>query len=204
MAAKILTKSEFARHRGVRPSAVGNWIRRGHLKAPAITEDGKIDVKLADEQISGVVDPIRAARAKTRVPDRPVPRAARQHAKAARTGRKPLPPPPPSAADQAGAQLLQARALMATVEAERKRRELELDRGRYTLAAEAEAAWARALTGFLVDVEQSLADLAATLALDQQQRVQLRRWWRNRRLAAADKNRLAAAEAPQLVEDTAA
>jgi hypothetical protein len=52
MADEILSKSEFAVRRSVRPAAVSNWIVRGQLTAPAVRSDGKIDVALAEAQLA--------------------------------------------------------------------------------------------------------------------------------------------------------
>jgi len=45
------TSSGFARRLNVEPAAVSLWISRQKLTAPALREDGTIDVKLAVEQL---------------------------------------------------------------------------------------------------------------------------------------------------------
>ena len=195
----VMTKSGYAVHRGVKPAAVTNWIARKRLTSPALREDGKVDVALADQQLDAKVDRTLSASAKRRVTTKPK-AAPRQPASTV-----PAPRDPALVAQEAAqARLLEARALSAMVDAERKRRELEAERGRYLIAEDAKAAWGRALSEFLLQVERSLPDLAITLGIDATGRVALRRWWRNRRVVAAETNRLAAAAAPEFVEDTAA
>jgi hypothetical protein len=105
---------------------------------------------------------------------------------------------------QASTQLLRARALSASVDAERKRRDLMAERGKYLLTAQAEADWARVLTALLQNVELSLADLALSLGLDREKALALRRWWRDQRLRAAEHHRSAAEVEPQFIEDVIA
>ena len=178
MSGEIFTKSGYARRIGVRPSAISNYIARRQLTPPAVRADGTIDAALADQQLDIRLDTIRRA-------SRPAPAA-----------------PAAEPIDfSSGRDLLRARALSASVAAERSRRALEHERGRYALSEDVAAEWARALAGFLVEVERSLPDLAHTLQLDHQQTVTLRRWWRQQRAEAAERNRLAAAAEPVLVGD---
>jgi len=135
---QILTKAEFARTHGVKPTAVSNWIARGHLTAPALRADGTIDVALAEEQLGKRIKPVYQAAAMTR---------STPSTSAADAGDLAWAP-----SQQASLQLLKARALTASVEAERKRRELMAERGRYMPAAGVEAAWACTLSAFLTDV----------------------------------------------------
>lgn len=185
----VVGKSEFSRIVGVKPATVSNWIARQKLTAPALRADGKIDVELATQQLGRTVQPVNAASAQQRY-------AAEGTGAAADPGWSPR--------DAAASQLLRARALSASIDAEHKRRELYAERGKYVLRAEAEVAWARTLSAFLLNVEQSLTDLGMSLGLDRQQLVALRRWWRNQRARAAEQNQLAAAAEPEFVEDTAA
>lgn len=189
--AEILSKSAYARVTGVNPAAVSNWIRRGQLTSPALRTDGKINRELADQQLGHRLAPVMsAARRAAPADDRPIPSS---------TGG-----PAWSPSNQASLQLLRARALDASVRAERSRRELNQERGRYTLTEEAQVEWAKTLSAFLLNVEQSLADLATTLRLDREGVMELRRWWRNQRAQAAGDNREKAAGLPQFIEDNGA
>lgn len=188
---------------GVKPVTVSNWIARGKLTAPALREDGRIDVALARKQIEGRVNQVAVAALNRRhAMERPKGKPGWPRGRPRKEPRKA--PAPPDPREQANDRLLEARALSAHVDAERKRRDFEAERGRYTLTAEAQAAWARVLAIFLQEAEQSLADLALSLGLDRQQLVTLRRWWRNQRAKAAEANRAAGAGVPEFVEDSAA
>jgi len=111
----------------------------------------------------------------------------------------------PSTADtRAAAQLLRARAMSASVDAERKRRAFNLERGRYLLADQAEAEWNKAIAKFLLQIEHSFPDLAVELGLDRAKTAALRRWWRNQRTKAADEFAASTADLPEFVEDNAA
>jgi hypothetical protein len=214
----VMTKTEFAAHRGVTQAAVTNWIARQRLTAPSLRDDRKINVALADQQLDAKIDRTLSASAKRRVTTKPKVTPRKQRRPGAKPtgyappkstgGIGPTPPVPRDPAlvaqEAAQARLLEARALSASVDAERKRRELQAEQGRYTLAAEAQAAFAKTLSAFLIGVEQSLADLALELCLDGASRVALRRWWRNQRVAAAEVNRLALASTPEFMTDTAA
>ena len=183
--AEILTKTQFAGVLGVNPAAVSNWIRRQRLTPPAVRADGRIDADAARAQLGRTLDPVQ--------------RAIRQPS-AAPTGGADW-----SRDGQASTQLLRARALSASVAAERSRRDLMAERGKYMLTAEAEAAWARVLSDIMLQVEQSFADLSIVLqqtGTAREKEIALRRWWRNQRLRAAEANRLAASTEPEFVEDT--
>ena len=173
--AEILSKSAYAARRGRGPSAVSNWIRSGQLSAPALRPDGKIDAELADGQLAKTLDPVRSA-------------AQRLPVASNTSGSDP--------AKQAQAEYLRARALSASVRAERERRELNAQRGRYMLTEEARAEWARGIMDHLQSVEQSLPDLADRLGIGWDGLLKLRRWWRARCEYTANRNRLAAASVP--------
>jgi hypothetical protein len=184
---QLFTKSEFAKSVGVTPSALSNWVKRRQLTAPALRSDGKIDAGLAVEQLRVSLHPVMSARARQRGDALPMPKAA-----------------PAASAEildmASGRKLLAARAEIATVQAERGRRELEHERGRYTLAEGAKAAFAQALAEFLQRVEQNLGDLARDLGLDQRQAAALRTWWRAQRASAAAEARAKAATLPEFIE----
>jgi hypothetical protein len=201
----VMKKSEYAAHRGVTLAAVTNWIARKRLTAPALRDDGKIDVALADQQINAKVEPMKAASAKRRVTAKP-----KRAPWPKREGRDPAPAKPPTrdpalvAQETAQTRLLEARALSASVDAERKRRELEAERGRYMITEDALAAWAKVINAFLTQIEQSLPDLATSLGLDPAGRIVLRKWWRNQRVQFAAHCREVRDASPEFGEDTAA
>jgi hypothetical protein len=129
--------------------------------------DGRIDAVLADEQLRTTVD---LSRGKTLSR---VPRAARAT-------------PETSQAQRAQVQLLAARALNASVAAERARRALDSERGRYALARDVDRVCKHALAGFLDGVEATLPDIAADLDLSPSQLRVLRTWWSVRRERAVE------------------
>lgn len=59
--------------------------------------------------------------------------------------------------------MLRARATIEMVRAEKMRRELEAERGKYLLAADAEAAWTRAMSETVLAIEQAIPDLSTRL-----------------------------------------
>jgi hypothetical protein len=67
MVAAIVSKSAYAVHRSVTAACITQWIARGKLTAPALTDDGKIDVALADKQVLVIArrSPPRPRRRKT-------------------------------------------------------------------------------------------------------------------------------------------
>lgn len=48
---QIGTKSAYARHRGCTPGYIGELIRKGKLRFPALLADGRIDFDLADAMV---------------------------------------------------------------------------------------------------------------------------------------------------------
>ena len=58
---EVVSKSEFARRVGNEPEAVSMWISRGKLTAPALRDDGLIDVDLAVEQLRGSLEHARSS-----------------------------------------------------------------------------------------------------------------------------------------------
>lgn len=188
--AEIVTKTQFARLLGVNPAAVSNYIRRGRLTAPALRADGRVDVAAARAQLGRTLDPVLSAIHRQPGIGHGAPGAADW-----------------SPSGQASTQLLRARALTASVAAERSRRELMAERGKYMLTADVQAAWAKVMGDLVLQVEQSLTDLSIVLqqtGTAREKEIALRRWWRNQRLLGAEANRLAAASEPEFVEDGAA
>lgn len=187
---ELLSKSGYAAARDVTPGAVTNWIARRKLTAPALRADGRIDVALADRQLGLMLDPVQAASAGDRT---------------GRLGASPAPSTPAwSENEKASQQLLRARAVKASVEAERARRDLNAERGRYIPSQDAAAEWARTLGAFLQRVEEGFADLAIDLGLDRAQLAGLRKYWRSQRASAAAEARQSAQSLPEFVADEAA
>ena len=183
------TKTEFARRLGVTGAAISMWIERGKLTAPALLPDGRIDPDLAEDQLGLGVNPVASASARSRVSE----------------GRSPVAAAAGAAGDAtASRQLLRARALSASVQAERDRRQLNFERGRYLLADAAEIEWARTLGAFLLGIEQGFSDLADLAGLDRTQMAAVRRWWRDMRKLAATGLAEAAADASEFIEEDAA
>ena len=97
--------------------------------------------------------------------------------------------------------MLRSKATIEAIRAERARRELDYERGRYMLTEAVQQEWRNVLGDFLQTVETSLPDLANTLQLDREGIVKLRRWWRQHRADAARANRDKAAALSQFIED---
>lgn len=182
--AGALTREAYARRRGVRTRAVHNFIAREQLTAPALREDGLIDPDLADDQLDERLNPVQSAGARQRV-DR-------------------APPVDGGSDPSAARQLLRARAISASVDAARKRRAFDLERGRYMLTATAQVEWNKALAEFLLGLEQSFPDLATDLGLDRTKTAVLRKWWRDQRTKAAANFAATAAATDEFVEEDAA
>lgn len=175
-----VSKAAYARHRGVSPAAISNFIARGRLTAPALTRDGLIDLPLADQQLGVTVDPVMSASARSR---QRLPSNATVDA-------------------SYSSRLIEARAISAEIRAERDRRELEAERGKYCLTAKAEAVWRKLLTDMLQSIEQEFfGDLVDTLGLNGLQRVALRKCWHKWRSKQAQDARARAATLPEFEED---
>jgi len=68
----ILSKGDYARSIGVKPSTISQYIRRGRLRFPALTLNGKIDSDLADRQLAASLDPLKSLMARVRYGKGPV------------------------------------------------------------------------------------------------------------------------------------
>ena len=189
MSGQIFTKSAYAKRIGVRPSAVSNYIARHKLTPPAIRPDGTIDAALADNQLDIRLETVRRAGQMSQRPGLSDPPAARSSAAVVDL--------------TASRALLDARVTVETIRAERMRRDLNEERGRYMLTERAEAEWGRVLSAFLLDVETSFADLNYQIdGLDNRERlIAIRRWWRGLRQRSAARFRALADAEPEFVAD---
>jgi hypothetical protein len=157
---EVVTKTEYARSKGVTPAAVTAWLARGHLTSPALRADGRIDVEMADGQLRERLDHARRA---TDV-DRPPPADAAS--------------PPPAAAALIERQR-QQRIEENDLKLRRLRRE-ELERAGHLVDADAMArAHGRSFEELMTAIEQwQLGDLAPQLGLSREQIEVVRREWR--------------------------
>jgi hypothetical protein len=190
--AEILTKAAFARRRGVRANTVSMWIRRGRLTAPALRQDGTINVALADQQLARTVDVMSAGRGGRAGGNLFIGPQSTSSAAAA-----------PVVDIDIARQLLKARALSAAIDAERKRRELERERGRYVLADHQLEVTAKLVGEFITSVEQSFQDLADAAGLTRVQLLIVRKWWREQRGIVAARFRIEAERHPEFIADPA-
>lgn len=187
MAEILMRKIDFAKRCGVTPAAVSQWISRGKLGPPALRRDGTIDVALADQQLGLRLEIARHV----------------SHGGGLLSGRPPA-AAPAAIEDLDGARALaKAKTTLAEIAAEKARRELELQRGRYCMTADANARFAQVLREFVDGVDQSIPDLALKINLDSQQAAEMRRWWREMRRAASERNRMAAEALSPYVSDPA-
>lgn len=190
----IVTKSEFARHRGVSAAAVSQWISSGRLSGPALIGEGraaKVDVAEADRQLATTLDLGQQMARQSLRPAAPAPTA------------RPLPVSPE---DDHAARYQKARADSAEIDAERARRREQAERGLYTETGAARAAWGKELGGLLTALDQWISDLAPALAAEHSRdakvlAVLLRRKWREFRQQQAEKARATRDATPALTHE---
>lgn len=191
----LLSKSEFARRRGVSPAAVSQWIGTQRLSGAALVGEGrtaKIDVEEAERQLGQTLDLGQQMAQQT----------LRPTASAAQPALQRLPE------DDHAARYQKARADSAEIEAERARRREQAERGVYMETDQARAAWARELGALITGVDQWINDLALGLAAETGQdpkslTVFLRQRWRDFRQKRTDLQRQARDADPHLVDEAA-
>lgn len=193
---EALSRRDYARHVGVTRGALKMWIARGKLTPPALLPNGLIDVEQADAQLRLTLNLSRhigqggsAGFINGIAPPHP-----------------PGPVPSPATAMapddiMVARQMQRARAVSASIDAERKRRELNAERGRYVLAQQVAAEWTKALSAFLQSVELSFPELVTRAGLDRGQVIALRQWWREQRQQNALRFAAEAEAMPEYVED---
>lgn len=157
----LITKGAFAAHRGVTPAAVSQYISAGHLDGALYRRDGTpatrdersalVHRDKADESLRRRLNTAQVIGQGKTVP----PRVAAAPAPAA----SPTGPDGDDAADR----LQRARADQAEMAAERERRSMAAEAGRYVLAASAKAEFAKTLSDLVASVETWLPDLAGAL-----------------------------------------
>lgn len=144
---EIFCKGEFADRRGVHKSAVSHWIKTGRIYGGALVGSGrsaKINVAVAEAQLSRTLD------------------LGQRLAHPAPPGVTAEPRSLPTNDDAARYQ--KAKADAAEIEAERARRRMEEERGRYILADEARDAWSRELSRLVERLERWVTDAAQDIA----------------------------------------
>lgn len=173
----ILTKGEYAKHRGVTPGAVSQWIANSKISGAALVGIGRmarINVDVADRQLAATLDMGQQLARGGHVQPTPAPPAGPLFA--ANAAHLPnggggddddgdIP------ADDSVARYNRARAAQKELEL---RQAIEKDlaaRGTYVLASEARAAFGRDLRMVIQTIEQWLPDVAAALATELGRRV---------------------------------
>lgn len=60
---QVLSRAAYARHRGIDPSLITRWAKRGRL---VLTDDGKVDVAASDAKLEATRDPRRIGEVRSR------------------------------------------------------------------------------------------------------------------------------------------
>jgi phage terminase Nu1 subunit (DNA packaging protein) len=148
-----LSKGEFAALMKVSPGRVSQWIAEGKIKGAALIGAGpraKINVPVAQQQLGRSLDPVQLA-AQSRPAPTQIPLGAEEA-------------PPADVVDTDQVRMMRAKADKAEIEAEQARRELDAERGRYTLAETALREWTKQAKA-LIDAEHEWhRDLALVIA----------------------------------------
>jgi len=168
---EIIAKIDYAKRRGVTASAVTNWIKRGKLTPPALTEDGRILVAVADRQLGINLDVAKAegARALNAVRRR---RAAK------------------------GDGALTLREQILTIDLELRRRKLSAERGVYVRADGVAAEWTRQLSAIFVALDAWVQQLPVELGIGAQDALLIKASWRRFRQRESDATQAEAAALP--------
>jgi hypothetical protein len=168
----VLSKTAYARHRGVETSAVSKWIARGKLFGGALTADGQIAVEEADRQLAATIDPGRGA------PGRP-------SIEVDGGG------PSQKAGDAVPASLARVRLRTETLKLEELERKAALEQAELMRTDEAARVWGAELDDLLAAVELFVLKLPVELGLGQEGVVIAQREWREFRRRRADQARQA-------------
>jgi hypothetical protein len=138
---EIVTKGEFAQRIDRTAARVSQLIAERKLTAPALTPDGRVNVRLGRLQLASLLDPSQQL---------------------AQT--KPILPLGGDTDDNAG--LVKAKRENAELDAEQKRRRLNLEKGIYTLTEDMKRALGAEMTNVFSQLEVWIADAGKTLALE--------------------------------------
>jgi hypothetical protein len=176
----ICTRTEYAERLGLSHNMITQWVKAGKIGPPALRADGTVDVAAADQMLldqPGIRDST-----KQKILDL---RGAVEATDVTSTGRvgprlKHFNPETPTPEPHV-LQLNKARALTALVAAERARRQLEEERGKYIKTEKVEQAWSRGMTEIVNQIEFALPALDRELAVDRQGMAVIRDWWRKLR-----------------------
>jgi len=186
----LVSKTEFAKMRGITASRVSQLIADKRLHGSALVGEGvraRIDVETANEQLGGSLDPLQQI-AQGRPVDTGLRASAFGHI------------------SNDNQRILQAKALQAEISVRQAQRE-EMERtGVYCLAEDAKRAWSREMADLLTAIESWMTYLGAALSRDmgidqKQATILLRSEWRAFRTRRADLATSAAAELPDLVPE---
>lgn len=196
----IVTKSEFARHRGCAPSRVTALIKGRRIQGDALIGEGRdqrIVLEIAEQQLTGQ-DPAKVLAARMRQ-DRP---AMQPIASAS----APAPVPdasvrPPPLVDAAADRFAEARAAEAEIKLARTREQRAAEKGILMRADEARGLTGRAVAQIFESVENWIADAASAVAAEigcdaRECETVLRREWHRYRAAQAEAQRRRRATAP--------
>ncbi len=158
----LVMKSEYAQMRGRKPSAVSNWIADGKLEAPAITEDGQINVALADAMLAERLDPTQQlAQSRPLAGDLVDEDDADLLEEVTKTS---------STTRDAPRRYLDAKAEEKELDVERKRRQQAAEAGKWVETAQVVAVWNRNMAAVFTDLEawvtQAGEELATKLETD--------------------------------------
>ena len=162
MRKEIITKTYYARRRGVSEAAVSNWLARGRLTNECLTKDGKIIVREAQRQLRARLDGVRSA-------------ANREAAAARRVQPAMTATMPPS-----------ARERLLELDLQRRQAQFDAERGLYTLTATVQANRGKALMRIVAAIDNGLPELITELGGDAEALQTARRWWRRLRKREAE------------------
>jgi hypothetical protein len=183
---EFVGKGEFAQRIDRTAARVSQYIAEGKLSAPALTPDGRVNVRLGKLQLASVLDPSQQV---------------------AQT--KPILPGSTAGETAENAGLLKARRENAELDAETKRRKLNAEKGIYSLTADAERAVKSELAEAFVAIDAWISEEGKALALEHgldERRVviHMRAAFKAFRAKQAASRRDAAAGLPEFVPEAAA
>lgn len=182
MSDDVVTKGEFAKLRGVAPSAVSNWLRDGKLFGDALVGTGpraRIRVAVAEAQLAATLDP------------------GQQMGQ----GKVPLAATVRTEDESSLARYQAAKAEREELRLAQEKAEAEAREGEYLRTEEARADWGAQMSALTAGVEAALPDaanrIAAALQVDPSAVTRvLRTWFRDMRARlSSDAAARAAAEA---------